>query len=208
MTVHSYADLARTVLASPPRLGPVRLVAVDGPAGSGKTTFAGRLAAALRDAGATVAEVHTDDLLDGWADIVTFWPRLEEWVLAPLRRGEPGAYRRYDWHQGKFGVDETPVSVTDVLIVEGVTSARTAVRDDLTLAVWLAAPRELRLARGIDRDGEALRPYWLRWMADEAAHFAADRTGERADLRVDGAPDAPHDPHTQYVIRGGDTHDR
>ena len=209
MSVHRYADLARTVLASPPRLGPVRLVAVDGPAGSGKTTFAGRLAGALRQAGATVTEVHTDDLLDGWADTVTFWPRLEEWVLAPLRRGEAGAYRPYDWYQGKFGVDWIPVPVTDVLIVEGVTCARTAIRDDLTLAVWLAAPCELRLARGIDRDGEALRPHWLRWMADEAAHFAADRTEERADLRVDGAPGVPHDPHTQYVTRGrGATHDR
>ena len=73
------------MLAAPPRLGPVRLVAVDGFAGSGKTTFAGRLAEAL---GAQV--LHTDDLLEGWVDTVSFWPRLEEWVLAPLRAGRPG----------------------------------------------------------------------------------------------------------------------
>jgi len=199
MTVRRYADLARAVLDAAPRLGPVRLVAVDGPAGSGKTTFAGRLGRALRAAGATVAEVHTDDLLEGWADTVSFWPRLEQQVLGPLRRGESGAYRRYDWDQGKFRVELIPVPVTDVLIVEGVTTARTAIRGELTLAVWLAAPRELRLARGIERDGEALRPQWLRWMADEATHFAADRTEARADLRVDGAPGTPHDPETEYV---------
>ena len=44
--------------ALPPSCGPVRLIAVDGHAGSGKSTFAGRLAEAL--GGAPV--VHTDDL--------------------------------------------------------------------------------------------------------------------------------------------------
>ncbi len=60
----------------------MRVVAVDGPAGAGKTTFAGRLAnRPSATAGADVATVHTDDVLDGWADIVTFWPRLEQWIL-------------------------------------------------------------------------------------------------------------------------------
>jgi hypothetical protein len=203
MTPQRYADLARRVLAAPARLGPVRLVAVDGPAGSGKTTFAGRLVSALRAAGATVAEVHTDDLLDGWTDPVAFWPRLEEWVLAPLRRGEPGAYHRYDWHAGSFGDEWAPVPVPDVLVVEGVTSARRAVTADLTLAVWIAAGRGLRLARGIARDGAAMRPQWERWMADEAAHFAADGTEDRADLVVDGAPGVAHDGQTEYLALDG-----
>jgi hypothetical protein len=194
-----YADLARAVLGAPARLGGVRLVAVDGPAGAGKTTFAGRLAAALRAAGATVAEVHTDDLLDGWTDPVACWPRLEEWVLAPLRRGEPGGYRRYDWHAGRFGDEWVRVPVPDVLVVEGVTSARAAAGGHPTLAVWVSAARELRLARGLARDGPALRPQWLRWMADEEAHFAADETEARADLAVDGAPEVAHDAQTEYV---------
>ena len=60
--VIAYADLAARVRAVPPRLGPVRLVAVDGGAGSGKTSFAARLAAALDG----VPVLHTDDFLDGW----------------------------------------------------------------------------------------------------------------------------------------------
>lgn len=43
----SVSELAGRVLATPPRLGSVRLVCVDGPAGSGKTTLADRLATAL-----------------------------------------------------------------------------------------------------------------------------------------------------------------
>jgi hypothetical protein len=195
-----YADLAARVRRAPARLGPVRLVAVDGPAGAGKTTFAGRLAAALTVAGSIVEEIHTDDLLAGWTDIVSFWPRLDECVLAPLRRGQPGSYRRFDWSIGRFA-ELVAVPVPDVLVLEGVTSARAVIRPELTLSVFVVAPRELRLERGIRRDGPALRPQWLRWSAEEDAHFAGDSTVESADLLVDGAPSAPHDPPTEYLRR-------
>src|SRR5436305_1845641 len=46
--VGRFADLAERVRTGAPRLGTVRFVAVDGPAGAGKTTFARRLSAALR----------------------------------------------------------------------------------------------------------------------------------------------------------------
>jgi hypothetical protein len=192
--VERYAELAESVLGGEARLGPVRVVAVDGPAGSGKTTFAGRLAEALSAAGAGVSVLHTDDLLDGWGDVVAFWPRLERWVLGPLRRGEPAWYRRYDWVAERFSSDWRPVGVP-----EGVSSARAAIRGELTRSVFVRARRASRLARGLARDGEALRAHWLRWMADEDAHFAADGTREHADLLVDGEPEIPHDTATEYV---------
>jgi uridine kinase len=198
-----YADLAAWVLAQPPRLGGVRVVAIDGPSGSGKTTFADRLATALRVAGATTAVVHTDDLLEGWADIVSFWPRLERSVLEPLRRGEPAQYRPYDWHAGRFGDETVAVPVPAVLVVEGVTSARAAIRDELVLAVFVSAPGSLRLARGLARDGEELRAHWLRWMRDENEHFTADRTAESVDILIDGAPAIAHDRQMEYVATGG-----
>ena len=88
MRVERFADLAAEIGRRPARLGPVRFVAVDGPSGAGKTTFAGRLAGALIRAGRRVEVVHTDDLLDGWEDQFTFWPRLACGVLEPLARGE------------------------------------------------------------------------------------------------------------------------
>jgi uridine kinase len=175
------------------------LVAVDGPAGSGKTTFAGRLAVAFREAGATVAEIHTDDLLEGWTDIVSFWPRASAWILDPLARGEPARYRRYDWVGGRFEDAWQDIGIPDVLVVEGVTSARTVIRPRLSLSVFVTADRDLRLARGIERDGEALREVWQRWMADEDAHFAEDATSAGVDLLVDGAPTVPHDPEREFV---------
>ena len=107
----SFADLAADIRKLPPRLGDVRLVAVDGPSGAGKSQFADRLGRAL---GAPV--VHTDDLLDGWDDQFTFWARLEEKVLEPLRHGRPASFARYLWHRREFG--GTPQVVPPAEVVQ------------------------------------------------------------------------------------------
>ncbi|WP_410811977.1 uridine kinase [Micromonospora sp. 067-2] len=199
--VEAYAELGRRVLADPARLGPTRLVAVDGPSGAGKSRFAARLADALAEltGGVRPPVVHTDDLLDGWEDQLSFWPRLEEWVLGPLRAGRPGAYRRYSWVRRAFLPRPVPVPVAPVLIVEGVSAARAAVRPELTRAIFVSAPGPLRLARAVARDGPEILPELRRWHAGERAHFAADRTAGHADLRVDGAPDLPHDADRYYL---------
>jgi cytidylate kinase len=54
------------------------------------------------------------------------------------------------------------------------------------LRVWVEAPPDTRLARGIERDGAAQEAAWQRWSEAEAAHFESDRTKYRADVRVDG----------------------
>jgi uridine kinase len=198
-TIRRYADLGADIVAAPPGLGPVRLVVVDGPAGSGKTTFAARLVSALRGHGRTVGEIHTDDLLEGWTDMVTFWPRLRRWILEPLRRGEPARYQRYDWQRGRFDSEWHPVGVPDVVVVEGVTSMTATETFGRTLAVFVRADRELRIARGVARDGESMRAEWLRWAAAEDQHFAVHDPAGRADLVVDGAPDRPHDPEAEFV---------
>nr|WP_231925307.1 hypothetical protein [Micromonospora purpureochromogenes] len=200
--VEAYAALARRVLARPARLGRTRLVAVDGPSGAGKSVFAARLADALAalPGGERPPVVHTDDLLDGWDDQFTFWPRLEERVLAPLRAGQPGAYQRYSWMRRGFLPRAVPVPVAPVLVVEGVSAARAAIRPELSLAVFVTAPVPLRRARALDRDGPQILPELRRWHAGERAHFAADRTAAHADLVVDGAPALPHDA-ARYLVR-------
>ncbi|MFG2036507.1 uridine kinase [Dactylosporangium sp. NPDC048998] len=195
----TYRELAEVVLARPARVGAVRLVAVDGRAGSGKTTFAGRLASELQKS-RRVTVLHTDDFLDGWSKMLIWYPRLREWVFEPFRRGEAGAYRRYDWGLGRLVDEWTPIEPPEVLVIEGVGSASAAMRPDLTLSVLVHAPRELRLRRGIERDGETLRPEWERWMLGEDAHFAEDATPEAVDVLVDGAPKAAHDPEIEYII--------
>jgi uridine kinase len=198
MTVERFADLAGEILRRPARLGSVRLVAVDGPSGSGKTTFALRLSRALERTRHRVETVHTDDLLDGWTDQFTFWPRLEHGVLEPLARGEPGRYPIYDWVRGCFG-GTMYVPVPDVLIVDGSTSARTEGYPRLTLSVFLTADRDLRLARALARDGPAIEEPLRRWMSAEDDHFARARPADRVDRLVDGVARVGHDPENEYV---------
>jgi uridine kinase len=199
-TVERFADLARLVLDRPARLGDTRLVAVDGPSGAGKSAFADRLAAALAEAtGEPVPVVHTDDLLDGWFDQLTFWPRLERWNLAPLAGGRAGRYRRYDWVAGRFGTDWQPVPPAPVVILDGVSTARAEVRDRLTLAVFVTAPAQLRRERVLSRDGPAVSAYLQEWSDGEDRHFAAEATAHYADMMVDGAGIVPFEPDLEFV---------
>lgn len=177
--------------ARPPTLGAGRLVAVDGPAGSGKTTLAAALATARP--GTTV--VHMDDLYDGWSGLPRVADQLDG-LLAPLGRGRPGSYRRYDWHEERYAETVT-VPPGRLLVLEGVGSGDRSVAHLVTVLAWVSAPAELRLRRGLERDGAAMAGAWERWMRDEAEHLARQRTEERADVLVDGTGSRP-----AYVARG------
>jgi uridine kinase len=77
------------------------------------------------------------------------------------------------------------------VVLEGVTCTRRAISDRLAVRVWVDAPADERLRRGIERDGESHRHLWERWMPDEAEFFARDGTRARADFIVDGAAGTP-----------------
>jgi uridine kinase len=187
LTTGTFADLAARLHNAPARLGGVRLVCVDGPAGSGKTTFADRLCAAL---GGDAVLVHLEELYAGWT-LTGAAGRLQAGVLRPLSEGRAGAFHRYDWASGRFDTDRTRVRPAPVLVVEGCGSSPRALDPWTTLRIWVEAPAGLRVARGLARDGAAVEPRWRRWQVTEAAEFVREGTRARAELRVDGAPVAP-----------------
>jgi uridine kinase len=216
MTSPSALDLAGLgdrVTRAPARLGRTRLVCVDGPAGSGKTTLAEALRTHLEDptpgtpgaAGAAgeapdVALVHMDDVYRGWdTDFDEVHRRLQDQVFGPLGRGEPARYQRYDWHAGRFA-DWVQVPVPRVLLLEGVASGAARLDPVRSLLVWIEADRDERLRRGVERDGDALLPQWLAWMEHEAAEHARQRTRERADVRLRG--DGPAPSHGLWLLSG------
>lgn len=188
------AEVARRLRGLPPSCGPVRVVAVDGPSGAGKSVFAPVLARAL--GGAPV--VASDQFPVPWAgDPLAWWRPFATEVLAPLAAGRPGGYRPYDWQRGEYGA-RIEIPAVPVLVVEGVGAGWREC--PAAYRIWLDAPREVRRRRAIERDGPEVAPAWDRWSVRERAHFAADRTAERADLRVDGAPAVAYDPSREIVL--------
>ncbi|MDO9454857.1 4-amino-4-deoxy-L-arabinose transferase [Nocardioides sp.] len=128
-----------------------------------------------------------DDLYDGWSGLHAVADQLST-LLRPLAAGRPGHYRRYDWHARAFAetVEVAPPGVDGLLVVEGVGSGSLPHADLHTLLAWVEAPADVRLRRGLERDGDDLREQWLAWQASEQAHFARDRTRDRADVLLDG----------------------
>ena len=182
--------LVRFTLERPAALPGCRLVCVDGRAGSGKTTL-GR--AMLRAAAAlgSARLLHMDDMYEGWTGLGDVSARVERDLVRPLSGGRVGRYQRYDWHRAEFAEWHT-VEPVDVLVLEGVGSGASAYRKHVTTLVWVDAPVDLRVRRGVARDGTAVLPKWLAWMESEDELFAREQTELRADVVVDGTGTAKH----------------
>ncbi|WP_030380820.1 MULTISPECIES: uridine kinase family protein [unclassified Streptomyces] len=171
-------QLASSVRQAPPSCGDVRLVAIDGHAGSGKSTCAGRLAGAL--GGAPVLrldDVATHEELFDWTE------RLLREVVAPLRRGQTAHYRPYDWRARRFGPARA-LPPAPVVLVEGVGAGRRALRPHLARLLWMEVPAEEAWRAGRERDGEEQREFWDGWVRAERRHFARDPSRPFADLLV------------------------
>jgi len=176
-----------------PSCGGTRVVAVDGHAGAGKTTLAGRLARSDQ-------VVHLDDLAThekpfGWTE------RLVEQVLTPLGRGRPAVHDVYDWTQGRF-TSTREIPPAPLVLLEGVGAGRRALRPYLALVLWLEVSPAEAHRRGLRRDGPGLAGFWSGWTRAEEAHFAADPTRPYADLLVRQTPDG--DGYTATPGPGGD----
>ncbi|MBA2333006.1 MAG: uridine kinase [Actinobacteria bacterium] len=172
------------------------LVGVDGRGGSGKSTLARRLEASER----LVTVVEFDDFyrpsserklraargaseIGGNFD----WRRLREQVLQPLSRDDPAHYQRYDWASDELA-EWHEVPVGGIVIVEGNYATRRELRAFYDFTIWVDAPHELRLQRGLQRGGDDTLERWLtEWIPEEDRYIEAENPRERVDLALDGA---------------------
>ncbi|MFF2171788.1 uridine kinase family protein [[Kitasatospora] papulosa] len=176
-------DHAHRLRALPPSCGPVRLIAVDGHAGSGKSTFAGRLATALGDA----PVLRLDDLATH-EELFSWTGRLRAQVLDPLSRGEPARYLPYDWTARRFGPPRT-LDPAPVLLVEGVGAGRSSVRPFLAALLWIEGDSAASWEQGRLRDGPGLSEFWDGWTVAEQRHFAGDPSLPFADAVIRRVPE-------------------
>lgn len=174
--------LAKRVERSAPALGLTRLVLIDGPGGAGKTTFARHLSSVL-SADAPVQTLHGDDMYEGWDGLPRLADVLIDQVLAPLAVGMPAVFRKWDWYAGGRG-EQVIVSPRSVLIIEGVGVAMKTARAHASLVVWVEAPPDVCLRRGLERDGERLRSEWKQWQLAERQEFDKEETRAAADVVI------------------------
>ena len=73
-------------------------------------------------------------------------------------------------------------------MIEGVYALHVKLRDAYGYKIWVEAPYELRLQRGLERDGEEARDWWVNeWMPKEDEYKESQKPYEIADIVIDGA---------------------
>ena len=160
-------------------------ISIDGPAGSGKTTLAGRIASSFT--GGPVAIIHMDHLYNGWEDALTpqLTRTLTNQILAPISQGKSFSYRKYDWLKKGFG-EFVSIALPKLLILEGVGSGQKVTRKYTDEAIWIEVESEVGLQRVLRRDGDYLETEMRVWQLREQEHFKAENTRDCATIRVDG----------------------
>lgn len=176
-------EAAIAIQSCSPRCGQTRVITIDGPAGSGKTTLAQQLSRELD--GASV--IHLDELYEGWENALgaELFERIHAWILKPIENGLPPKHLLFDWAAMAF-TSWKEIVPTPVLIIEGVGSGHTSLRQNVAQAIWVEADEELLLDRVVQRDGELVREQMLNWQVRELLYFDAHEVKKFADIHFRG----------------------
>lgn len=180
--------LGEKVFAMEPKVGKTRLIAIDGHGGSGKSTLAELLAKHFN------AEViHTDDFA-GWDNPENWWPILIERIFEPIINGATTLnYPRSKWWETHNPEPVVNQPVTDVIILEGVSSLRKEFRPYISFGIFVDTPLDVCMQRGFERDrgqdgksDDEIKQMWQDWYQKEEAYFNRDNPKEFAHLVLEG----------------------
>jgi len=172
------------------------IIGIDGLGGSGKSTFAKELLVFMPDA----IIVHMDDfykpkvLRDASntnSEVGAFfdWQRLEKQLLIPFIENREILIQKYDWESDYLKNWQSIPNATNV-IIEGVYSTRKELLKYYNLKIWIDCPAEIRLLRGIERDGIEIKEYWQNvWMKQEEDYYKKHKPFLSSDVKIDGYND-------------------
>jgi len=159
------------------------LLAIDGPAGAGKTTFAAKLEAEL-SVHSTVKVIHLDDLYNGWDNALSNpLSEILDRISTAHLAGREFVIKIFNWHTMEFDSEEK-ITPTDYLIIEGVGAAQQIVRETGATTYWLDIEPEIGIQRVLDQDGAHLEVQMHQWQVDQDKHFARDETRENCEFKL------------------------
>jgi len=160
-------------------------LAIDGVAGSGKTTLASRLCGDLKNC----QVVHMDDLYEGWTDPLSqrLTAKVIRELLEPFNKQIPIRYQKFDWILNRFDKFED-LKTSNILILEGVGSGQREFRKYLSKTIWVEYDPSQGFDRVIARDGEGIRGEMVNFLLDQNKHFIAELTKNASDYTISGAP--------------------
>ena len=159
------------------------LLAIDGPAGAGKTTLAAQLHAEY-SVDSTVRTIHMDELYNGWDGALgqSLTDALQAITSAHLS-GLTHTIKIFNWHLMEFDREEV-IDPTDFLILEGVGAAQKVVREAGAITYWLDIDNDTGLHRVLARDGAHIEKEMRQWQIQQSIHFAMDQTRENCEFKL------------------------
>ncbi len=167
-------------------------VCIDGRSAAGKSTLAPALVQRYRASLVRMDDFYRVIDLDVRAKLTPAegmdqyfdWQRVRREALEPLRRGDLARFQRYDWSANQLGLWEE-VLPADVVIIEGVYSARPELVDLMDLRVLIETPHSVCLERQVARNENSSE--WIaRWTAAEQRYFDDVLLRSPVDLAVAG----------------------
>lgn len=159
------------------------IIAIDGPAGAGKTTLAQAIKLAMADRYETNV-LHMDNLYDGWEDALG--PQLGQTLTYAVKSHRTGSNLHlsyYDWTHAHFQ-EAQEIPAKELLILEGVGSGQRAIRGDITALIWIGIDEKVGLERVLERDGDYISNQMHRWLMAQEQHFLLEETEESADFSL------------------------
>jgi uridine kinase len=157
------------------------VIAIDGPAGAGKTTLAHEIFLAL-SLSQNVNVIHMDDLYNGWQNALTEdLSKILKYLIDSHRQQSPAQIRKYNWLSNEFEEIEV-IPVANILVLEGVGSAPHQIQDEISALIWLEIDPEIGLSRVIARDGEGVAPEMKKWLSTQQQFFRQHSPREKADF--------------------------
>ena len=102
-------------------------------------------------------------------------------IVKAHKKAEAIPLAQYNWNHAAYD-ERHLLPPTQLLILEGVASTHSLIREDLTASLWIEIEPQIGLDRVLARDGKEISDEMNSWLVLQAQHFAANDSQMKADF--------------------------